>query len=334
MTNISAVQRAGRFVDEGRPSEAIALVEEAGNAGDVEALMQLAVWRLGGVIVPRNLPAARALLRRAVEIGHVDAALMEIALVANGSGAPADWPLALELLRRAASGDHVAAAQLRLIEAMRLDANGNPRSPPKGRQIGSDPRVTLFPGFLTPAECEHLASVAAGRMEPALIADPDTGELRRHPIRTSDYALIGPAIEDLATGAINRRIAAVSGTEIGQGEALNVLRYAPGQQYRLHHDALPGEVNQRFRTMVIYLNQGFSGGETHFPANGLTVTPKGGDAIMFDNCRADGSVDPLSRHAGLPVRQGVKWVATRWIRQAPFDPWTAGQQAAGVDASK
>lgn len=327
MTSNSAVERAGRFVAEMRHSEAVALLEASGGAGDVEALMQLAVWHLGGVVVPRDVPAARALLRRAVEIGHVDAALMEIALVANGSGAPADWPLALKLLRRAAPGDPVAAAQLALIEAMRLDKNGRPLSVPVGRQIGSGPRVTLFPGFLTRAECEHLARAAADRMEPALIADPDTGALRRHPIRTSDCALIGPASEDLVTGAINRRIAAISETDIAQGEALNVLRYSPGQQYRLHHDALPGEPNQRFRTVIVYLNQGFSGGETHFPANGLTVTPKGGDAVMFDNCRADGSIDPLSRHAGLPVRTGAKWIATRWIRQAPFDPWNPGQAA-------
>lgn len=334
MTNLSTVQRAGRLVGEGQASEAIAMVEAAGDAGDAEALMQLAVWHLAGSIVPRDLLAARALLRRAVEIGHVDAALMEIALVANGSGAPTDWPSAVELLRRASPGDPVAAAQLELLGTMRLDASGYPLSPPVGRQIGSEPRVTLFPGFLTPAECQHLARVSADRMEPAMIADPDTGELRRHPIRTSDYALIGPANEDLVTGAINRRIAAISETETGQGEALNILRYAPGQQYRLHHDALPGEPNQRFRTVVIYLNQGFLGGETHFPANSLMVTPKGGDAIMFDNCRDDGSVDPLARHAGLPIRQGVKWVATRWIRREPFDPWAASKGGDAADTGK
>ena len=87
-------------------------------------------------------------------------------------------------------------------------------------------------------------------------------------------------------------------------------------------DALPpGTDNQRIRTVIIYLNQGYEGGQTVFPANGLSLAAQAGDAIMFDNCLVDGTVDLLSRHAGLPVTKGAKWIATRWIRQSTYDPW-------------
>lgn len=52
------------------------------------------------------------------------------------------------------------------------------------------------------------------------------------------------------------------------------------------------------------------------------MTPRGGDALLFVNTLADGLPDPGSRHAGLPVTHGAKWLATRWIRRAAIDPWT------------
>ena len=132
---------------------------------------------------------------------------------------------------------------------------------------------------------------------------------------------IGPTAEDLVVRAINARIAAFSGTPIDNGEPLAVLRYNPGQEYKLHSDALPQGEDQRSHTVILYLNEGFVGGETDFPAIGLRVRPKAGMALSFTNILGDGSPDPLARHAGLPVTQGSKWIATRWIRRRRYDPW-------------
>lgn len=299
----------------------IARVRAAADAGDPDALMRLATWHLIGDALPRDLAAARALIRRAVSIGHVDGALMDIALTANGSGGPADWPAALRLLEAAATADPVAAGHLSLLRAMDLDATGAPRTTPAGHAIGNEPLVRHFPCFLTRAECAHIARAAAELMEPATVVDPRSGRLIAHPVRTSDNAVIGPTCEDLVIRAINRRIAAASETAIEAGEPLTVLRYAPGQQYRPHLDALPGTANQRVRTFIIYLNDGYQGGETQFLASGLTIAGRAGDAILFDNVDRAGAPDPLSRHAGLPVRAGVKWIATRWIRAARHDVW-------------
>jgi prolyl 4-hydroxylase len=295
----------------------------AAAAGDAAALMRLAVWRLIGRNGPRNLPEARRLLRRAVTIGHVDGALMEIAMTANGSGAPVDWLAARALLETAAGTDPVAAQHLTTLTAMALDDVGDPLCAPSGQKLSRSPNVTLFRDFLTPAECQHIASVSNAMMEPSLVIDPATGRAIANPVRRCDNAVIGPTREDLVVRAINLRIAAASETRVEQGESLTVLRYGPGQEFKPHHDGLPGVTNQRIKTMLIYLNQGFAGGETRFMANGLTVTPRGGDAILFDNVGASGRIDPRSQHAGLPVTRGVKWLATRWIRAAPLDPWAA-----------
>lgn len=156
------------------------------------------------------------------------------------------------------------------------------------------------------------------------MADPRTGRLIDHPIRNSSAAPIGPTRESLPVQAILRRIAAASATHVTQGESLTVLHYAPGQQYREHLDTLPHVANQRTATMIIYLNEGYVGGETRFPELGITIKARTGDALFFRNLTAAGTPDPRCRHAGLPVTAGTKWVATRWIRAAPFDVWNPG----------
>ena len=301
--------------------EARRLLEHGAAANDVDALAALAGWHLLGARVPRDVPAARVLLRRAVAIGHVDAALMEIAFTANGSGGAADWAAALRLLENAAVSDPVAADQLALVGAMSLARDGTPTTAPASRTLSTAPDVRHFPGLFTPAECAHIAQAASDLIEPSRVVDPVTGRQRPDPVRTSDGAVIGPAREDLVIRALNLRIAAASGTDVAQGEPLAVLRYAPGQQYRPHHDALPGVANQRGWTMLVYLNEGYRGGETRFLATGLTVRGRGGDGLLFRNLDNAGDPDPLAQHAGLPVEAGTKWLCTRWIRQAPFDPW-------------
>jgi len=307
---------------QGRTCDAVATLEAAGSRGDASAQAELAAWYLRGDLIARDLTKARAALRRAVEIGHVDAALLEAALTASGAGTPTDWPGAVRLLREAAKNDPLAAEHLSLLDAMDIDETGHPRRAAKGERLSQQPFVERFSGVFSTQECLHIAALANDRLEPAMVADPHTGRNIRNPIRTSDGTLIGPAQETLVVAALNRRLATLTDTLVEQGEPLSVLRYTPGQEYRLHVDTLPGAVNQRIFTAIAYLNDGFSGGETFFAAGQLTVRPRAGDVLVFRNTLADGAPDPTSRHAGLPVRQGTKWIATRWIRRDPYDPWT------------
>lgn len=318
------VDQADRLLQEGRASDALRLLDEAASGEDAIAAYELAMWYLIGKHIPRDLAAARANLRRAVVLGHADAALMEISLTANGSGATSDWPGAVDLLLRAACTCSLAADHLALLNAMAIDEQGEPVKVPVGRVLAAHPATWLFPRFASPAECAHVASAASEVMESAQVVDPLTGQFVTHPVRTSSSAVIGPSRETLVIQAINRRLATVSGTDIAQGEPLQVLHYAPGQQFRPHHDALPpneANGNQRIRTLLLYLNDAYVGGATHFPSSGLEVQGRGGDLLMFDNLLPDGRPDPAAQHAGLPVARGAKWLATRWIRQQPYDAW-------------
>ena len=309
----------------GRIDEAVALLEAAGRGGDARSWLRLAMMRLAGDKIARDLPAARALLKRGREGGDPDAALLEAALMANGTGGTRDWRGAVAILEAAAAKNRLAAEHLAMLRTMDLDADGFPRRLPQLEPLSSTPRVAIAHSFLTPVEAYHIVQAAADIVEPSTVFDPRTGRKIAHPIRTSLNAAIGPTRESLPVQAILRRIAVLSGTAVEQGEPLTLLDYRPGQEYRAHRDFLPpGVANQRIVTVLLYLNEGYRGGETKFLKNGLTVAGRGGDALVFGNTLPDGSPDLDSEHAGLPVLAGQKLLASRWIRALPIDPWTMG----------
>ena len=67
-------------------------------------------------------------------------------------------------------------------------------------------------------------------------------------------------------------------------------------------------------TLLIYLNDGFEGGETHFPLTGLRFKGRKGDALLFHNVLPGGAPDPITLHAGLAPARGEKWLFSQWIR--------------------
>ena len=284
---MSAVDAAYGKVEIGLPNDGLALLEAAGQRDDISAIVELANWYLRGDIIERDVRTAREYLRRASILGNADAALAEAALAANGSGGEVDWPAAMSQLRHAAGTSAIAAAQLSTLERMALDPDGAPIVVPKLRRISKTPAIWRVEGLLTQEECRQIATTATDLLEPATVIDPTTGRNVVHPVRTSDTALIGPTYENLVIRALNRRLATLTETLVAQGEALTVLRYSPGQRFRPHLDALPDTCNQRVKTVLVYLNDSFTGGTTIFPHAGLRITPRAGDAIVFDNVDAD-----------------------------------------------
>jgi prolyl 4-hydroxylase len=158
-------------------------------------------------------------------------------------------------------------------------------------------------------------------VRPAYIGNEESGGLRLDPVRTSYDSRFGPGEEDLVINRINRRIAKVTGTRYACGEPIHILRYTPGQEYKRHLDTIAGAANQRVWTALVYLNDGYQGGETDFPHLDLRVEGAAGDALLFCSVDKDGRTDPRTEHAGLPVTSGTKWLLSRWIRQAPYDPF-------------
>ena len=97
-------------------------------------------------------------------------------------------------------------------------------------------------------------------------------------------------------------------------------------------DLVENGAKNRLSTVFWYMSDVKSGGETNFPRFngsppprdtkscnvGLNVKPKKGKVIIFHNMLPDGSLDPLSLHAGCSVTEGEKWSANKWIWNKPY----------------
>lgn len=223
---------------------------------------------------------------------------------------PGGWRLRLPALPEA---DHVT-----LSDGQRVSVLGR----------FEQPVVALLDGLLSAEECTGLIEQAMQKgLRPSGVVDGHSGESVSHQARTSTSVFFTRA-ETPLIDRLERRLAELTDWPIENGEGLQVLRYSPGQQYKPHFDWFdadkPGSAlhlrrgGQRVGTTVVYLATAEAGGGTHFPKTGVKVQPRTGGAVFFRDVDAQGRPEALSLHAGTPVEQGVKIVATYWQRERPF----------------
>lgn len=320
---MSPVQQAHAIAQRGDPERAACLLNDAAAAGDPEAAIELAFWYLQGRALQRDLARAQQNFGLAARLGHPQARRISIALLANGMTGGRDWSGAISALEDLkSSDDRLAAWQLELLGEMDLTDVGDSRQTFKPEQLGARPEVFLFHDFLTEQECRYLADAALPAYRPATVGHVAGGGAQQilQQIRTCDVAAFPWIAEDPVIHALNRRIAAAARKPVEYGEPLQILRYRPGQEFRPHRDCTEDVANQRVLTMLIYLNDAYTGGETLFLKSGLKVRGNTGDGLLFRNADENGAPDPHSLHAGLPVQSGEKVVSSRWIRLKRFGP--------------
>lgn len=312
---ISALRR-------GEAGEAVQRMQEAADDGVPLARLAVAEWLATGSRLPRDPARALEMARLAAESGLLPA-MQVYACLLRWNAPDGDDAEANAWTRQAAEqGDPSAQAEVALWPL--LD-----RPLPEPDVLHDAPRIAALPGFVPVEVCRHLLALARPRVAPAMVLDPATGQSRPHPVRRAHFTNFGTTCYDSIVAWVNRRIAQASGTTAAQGEPLSVLAYGPGGEYRPHLDCLPpaasrledrlAESGQRIKTLLISLGGGYSGGHTAFTELKIRWRGRVGDALLFDNVTEDGAPDPRSRHAGMPVTAGEKWLASRWIRARPFE---------------
>ncbi len=83
-------------------------------------------------------------------------------------------------------------------------------------------------------------------------------------------------------------------------EAINYVRYKPGQHFSVHADS--GFSYNCTVSSVMYLNDDYEGGELWFPFLDLKYKPRAGDIVIFPSTY-------IYAHAAKPITAGTKYAA-------------------------
>eukprot|EP00929_Paragymnodinium_shiwhaense_P068074 TRINITY_DN34215_c0_g1_i2.p1 TRINITY_DN34215_c0_g1~~TRINITY_DN34215_c0_g1_i2.p1 ORF type:complete len:466 (+),score=81.24 TRINITY_DN34215_c0_g1_i2:76-1473(+) len=173
-----------------------------------------------------------------------------------------------------------------------------------------DPHMTVVPNFLTDVECKHLRDLAHGLWTRSLVGSLKGAEGHNKPkvqeaeTRTSCSAKLRYAQTEVLA-RIETRLAQLAGLPVETLERLVMVRYQPGETFKVHHDG-----KFRPRTIFVYLNdlpEDDDGGDTFFPHLGLSFRPRCGTAAMWSNATPEGSEDSRMVHAGRPPKSSVKY---------------------------
>jgi hypothetical protein len=164
--------------------------------------------------------------------------------------------------------------------------------------------IWTVPGILSAEECQRfIARIEEAQPTPAPITTLQ-GFVMRPEIRNNSRVIF----DDLRLAAeLYDRVAQLvpprlrNARLVGVNERFRCYRYTPGQRFALHYDGsfVRNRDELSLLTFIIYLNDGFAGGETAFPEQDRCITPKTGTALFFQH---------RLLHEGCAVRSGVKYV--------------------------
>ena len=324
---------------QGRHGEALGWLERAARAGDARSGTFLGARLLTGYAAPKLPERAAEMLTLAAHHGGAEANELTAAMRASGRFLPQDWAAAFDGLQRAAeAGEPRAKDQLRLLAGTnggtsaadlraRIDLEAQ-LSVPRPRALTTSARIAAYDGFLPAARCDWLVERARGRIKPARVYDEGSGGGVQSSARSNGSTEFHLIETDVIMALVRARIARATGIAAANFEELSILHYETGEEFRRHVDFLDpdnpahapviAERGQRVATFLIYLNDGFEGGETNFPRLDMSFKGRKGDAILFWNVDAAGRPDRSTVHAGLAPTQGRKWLLSQFLRDRPW----------------
>lgn len=174
--------------------------------------------------------------------------------------------------------------------------------------------------FLNKEWCDFLIDTTKDKYEKMSVVG---GEEKNNGARIADGVWLSNDSE--TSKVIKERISKVTNLPTENMENVHVVKYELGGEYKPHFDYFNVKSHakqlerggQRIKSVLVYLNDDFEGGETQFPKLKLTVKPQIGKLIVWDNV-LEGKENPNSIHAGLPVTKGTKYIMIVWIRENKF----------------
>lgn len=181
--------------------------------------------------------------------------------------------------------------------------------------------IEEIPNFLTDEECNNIIKTSIGNLSPSRVYS-DNDDVLSTSMRKSNQCWLDDSYD--CAKIISERVKDYTKTHNNNQEQLQVVQYNKGGFFNPHYDAcegtseyckrMDGNQGPRLYTVLIYLNDDFEGGETVFPKINKVVKPEKGKAVLFRNVDDNGVIIKESFHGGVPVKEGEKWIANKWVR--------------------
>lgn len=224
--------------------------------------------------------------------------------------------------------------------------------------LSAEPPLVIIHDFLSETMCRDIIETAATNPN---MKRSTTGESRdTSDSRTSSTVWLRDNECKVPLRLIADKVSSISGLPPSHMENLQVCRYMPGQEFKLHTDHQRSfndiDCRGRLATCLLYLSEPDAGGETWFPSianigesskdtdeeSQTRVAPTRGSALFFWNTaekpgapgyepEMDLTADMRLLHAGLPVEKGEKWICNRFVHPIDFEAGVRGMEEPRYD---
>jgi len=197
--------------------------------------------------------------------------------------------------------------------------------------LNKEPYISFYQDVFTPEECDFVidaseklnlyerSTIYSTKLKRSVLADWRT---------SSSFEDIDGCFDEIKKkcyDVLKNKFLYIPNFSVDHFEKTQIQRYCVGEFVGSHLDCFNGygnniTDNDKIATMIIYLNDNFEGGETHFDDLEIKSNPKKGSGLFF--CYDYGSqLNQKTKHQGLPVTEGTKYIITCWIRKKPITNW-------------
>jgi prolyl 4-hydroxylase len=193
------------------------------------------------------------------------------------------------------------------------------------KKISDKPWIVTLDTFLSPKECKQLINLSNSWSDSVTVKNNKNKTDNKY--RNSfSFNCHKKCLDEKIVKIIDNRINEVTTINKQNYEELTMTKYNKGGFYKRHHDYILKEDNEinfkkqgpRILTVLLYLTNDYTGGETSFFHLGYKVKPKIGRALIWTNVYNNLEKDEITAHEALAVKSGTKIISQIWIHSKSF----------------
>lgn len=194
------------------------------------------------------------------------------------------------------------------------------------RILGWQPRVIEIENFLSPEQCHLMVDLAT-----PLLVTTEQARAKQTGQEIDNFdgacAIVASPLATVVSRDLTRRFSQYCHLPVDHFEPISVLRYGIDHEYTPHYDYFDPERirrheqngdfgGQRLVTCLVHLVPADRGGSTWYEHGDIEVPERAGLGVIHYNAKPNGLPDEHSLHAGLPIKEGEKWLCRTSGREA------------------